>query len=161
MAYVKENRSAPKNQIPKSNEISHISPQSGGTSHDRQSDDDDIMDQLSARIGAFQIAEDGQLRYFGATSNLHILHDGLLSSSQGSSRSVRDEGENVLARAGLSRTPNPDLEKHLEDLYFRWEDPAIHVVDEDMYYLAKEAYNSGQDNTPFYSETLKSAMYVY
>lgn len=116
------------------------------------------MDQLSARVGAFQIAEDGQLRYFGATSNLHILHDGLPSLSRGYCRSVRFDGEETLARAGLDQQISHDLETYLEELYFRWEDPAIHVVDQEMYVQTKIAYNSGQDGSPFYSETLKNAM---
>ena len=53
---------------------------------------------------------------------------------------------------------SPDLEAYLEELYFRWEDPAIHVVDQEMYAEAKTAYESGQDGNPFYSETLKNAM---
>lgn len=116
------------------------------------------MGQLSARVGAFQIAEDGQLRYFGATSNLHILHDGLPSISRGYSRSVRFDGEETLARAGLDQQISPHLEIYLEELYFAWEDPAIHVVDQEMYVEAKRAYKSGQDGSPFYSETLKNAM---
>ncbi|RDW76947.1 hypothetical protein BP6252_05000 [Coleophoma cylindrospora] len=123
-----------------------------------ENDDEEIMDQLADRIGAFQIAEDGQLRYFGATSNLHILHTGLSSLSRVFSRSVRTEGEEVLSRAGLERKISEDLERHLEDLYFRWEDPSIHVVDEEMYFLAKQEYCSGRDGNPFYSETLKNAI---
>lgn len=127
---------------------------------EEQSDDDEVVDQLSARIGTFQIAEDGQLRYYGATSNLHILQNGLSSMPRALHRSIRFEGEEALARAGLNQRIDPDLEKHLEDLYFRWEDPAIHVVDEEMYFLAKSAYYSGDDGNTFYSETLKNTMYV-
>lgn len=126
--------------------------------HDEKSDDDEVMNQLSARIGTFQIAEDGQLRYYGATSNLHILHNGLSSLPRALHRSIRLEGEEALARAELNQRIDPDLEKHLEDLYFRWEDPAIHVVDEEIYFLAKSAYYSGEDGNPFYSETLKNTM---
>ena len=126
--------------------------------HDDQSDDDEVVNQLSARIGTFQIAEDGQLRYYGATSNLHILQNGLSSLPRALHRSIRLEGEEALARAELNQRIDSDLEKHLEDLYFRWEDPAIHVVDEEMYFLAKSAYYSGEDGNPFYSETLKNTM---
>ncbi|KAH8585501.1 fungal-specific transcription factor domain-containing protein [Bisporella sp. PMI_857] len=138
----------------------HVSPQSGYFQLTSQSDDDDedIMNQLSARIGSFQVAEDGQLRYFGATSNLHILHDGLSSLTTRHNRTARDDGDDVLARVGLTFAITPDLERHLEDLYFQWEDPAIHVVDQDMYFDSKNAYYSGQDGNPFYSETLKNAI---
>jgi hypothetical protein len=141
--------------------LTHRSLDTYPTSHSRSSSDDEVMDALSARIGAFQIAEDGQLRYYGATSNLHILHNGLSSIPRALSRSVRTEGEEVLQRAGLYRDIDPVLEKHLEELYFRWEDPAIHTVDEEMYFGAKEGYYAGgEEGNPFYSETLKNAMCV-
>ena len=132
-------------------QAAHVEPE-------RQGQDDDIVDQLSARIGAFQIAEDGQLRYFGATSNLHILHNGVFSLSRSPTRSIRTEGKEVLERAGLSGPVSPEIERHLADMYFKWEDPAIHVVDEEMYHEEHEKWNSGVDGSPFYSETLKNAM---
>lgn len=138
--------------------VLNVSSRGNYADKDRQHDNDEIMDQLSARMGAFQIAEDGQLRYFGATSNLHILHNGLSSLSRPVNRSVRIEGEEVLSRAGLDHTVDRELQRQLEDLYFQWEDPAIHVVDEEMYFLAQNRYYSGEDGTPFYSETLKNAM---
>jgi hypothetical protein len=147
-------------QADKSKSVSCASAPKGSAEHDRQNCDDEIMDQLSARMGTFQIAEDGQLRYFGATSNLHILQNGVCAFSPALSRSVRADGEDVLSRAGVGQKVDQDVERHLEDLYFRWEDPAIHVVDEEMYFLAKSAYYSGQDDGPFYSETLKNAMRV-
>jgi hypothetical protein len=119
---------------------------------------DEMIDQLSARMGSFQIAEDGQLRYFGATSNLHILHNGASSLSRTPIRSVRTEGELALQRAGLGQEISVEFEQHLEKLYFTWEDPAIHVVDKDMYYREQERYVNGEDGTSFYSETLKNAI---
>lgn len=124
----------------------------------RRTQDEDIMDQLSARMGSFQIAEDGQLRYFGATSNLHILHNGIFFLSRSPARAMRTEGNNVLLRDGLAHRVSVDTERHLAELYFKWEDPAIHVVDEEMYYLEQAKWRSGEDGSPFYSETLKNAM---
>jgi hypothetical protein len=121
-------------------------------------DSDEMMDQLSARMGSFQIAEDGQLRYFGATSNLHILHNGVSSLSRTPTRSVRIEGAAALESAGWAQEVSADFEEHLEKLYFTWEDPAIHVVDKDMYYKEKEKYERGQDGISYYSETLKNAI---
>jgi hypothetical protein len=122
------------------------------------SKDDEIVDQLAARMGSFQIAEDGQLRYFGATSNLHIVHNGQFSLSRTPARSMRAGGEEALNRAGLAIPVRPEVEYHLEQLYFSWEDPSIHVVDEEAYYEEKNKWESGQDGSPFYSQTLKNAI---
>lgn len=120
-----------------------------------------MIDQLSARMGSFKIAEDGQLRYFGATSNLHILHNGASSMFRAPIRSVQRDGKLALQRAGLGQDVPAAFEQHLEKLYFAWEDPAIHVVDEEMYHREKARYEENEDtSTSFFSESLKNAMYV-
>lgn len=123
-------------------------------------DPDNITSSLAARMGSLQIAEDGQLRYYGPTSNLHLYHAGLHSLSRSTIRHVATEGGQVLARAGLDQLVAPDLERHLAELYFAWEDPAIHVVDEEVFFLEKQKWKSGHTNTPYYSETLNNAMQV-
>lgn len=65
-----------------------------------------------------------------------------------------------MARAGLDHPIAPDVERHLAELYFAWEDPAIHVVDEEVFFLEKQKWKSGHTNTPYYSETLNNAMQV-
>lgn len=123
-------------------------------------DPDNITSSLAARMGSLQIAEDGQLRYYGPTSNLHLYHAGLHSLARSTIRHVATEGAQALARAGLDHPVAPDVERHLAELYFAWEDPAIHVVDEEVFFLEKRKWKSGQTNTPYYSETLNSAMQV-
>lgn len=64
----------------------------------------------------------------------------------------------ALARAGLDHPVAPDVERHLAELYFAGEDPAIHVVDEQIIFLEKQKWKSGHMNTPYYPENLNSAM---
>lgn len=129
-----------------------------GITQPEPTDPDNITSSLSARMGSLQIAEDGQLRYYGPTSNLHLYHAGLHSLSRSTIRHVATEGMQALARAGLDHPVAPDVERHLAELYFAWEDPAIHVVDEEIFFLEKQKWKSGHTNTPYYSETLNSAM---
>lgn len=131
-----------------------------GLSQAEPTDPDNITSSLAARMGSLQIAEDGQLRYYGPTSNLHLYHAGLHSLSRSTIRHVATEGTQVLARAGLDHTVTPDVERHLAELYFAWEDPAIHVVDEEVFFLEKQKWKTGHTNTPYYSETLNNAMQV-
>jgi hypothetical protein len=111
-------------------------------------------------MGSLQIAEDGQLRYYGPTSNLHLYHNGLQSLSRSTIRHVATEGNEVLRRAGLDQKIPLAVEMHLAHLYFSWEDPAIHVVDEEIFFLEKQKWIAGNKNTPYYSETLNNAMLV-
>lgn len=131
-----------------------------GISQAEPADPDNITNSLAARMGSLQIAEDGQLRYYGPTSNLHLYHAGLHSLSRSTIRHVATEGSQVLARAGLDHPVAADVERHLAELYFAWEDPAIHVVDEEVFFLEKQKWKSGHTNTPYYSETLNNAMLV-
>ncbi|PMD54418.1 uncharacterized protein K444DRAFT_598015 [Hyaloscypha bicolor E] len=119
---------------------------------------DNITNSLAARMGSLQIAEDGQLRYYGPTSNLHLYHNGLQSLSRSTIQHVAIEGNEVLRRAGLDQKIPLAVEMHLAHLYFSWEDPAIHVVDEEIFFLEKQKWIAGNKNTPYYSETLNNAI---
>ena len=138
-----------------------VNPQSPIVNLNQEAQDqepDGIEEYLSARMGSLQIAEDGQLRYYGPTSNLHIYHNGLLSLSRSSIRTVATEGRAALQRAELDAPTNPDIETHLARLYFAWEDPAIHVVDEEVFFAEKQRWLAGDFETSYYSETLNNAM---
>ena len=147
----------PKSPIP-------AAPRSISTSTDRQSQSElsdegsDVTSQLAGRMGSLRIAEDGQLRYYGSTSNLHLHHNGFPSLSRPSIRHVSTEGDDVLKRMGLDRSVPLVLQIHLAKLYFAWEDPAIHTVDERTYFQEKRKWDSDREMTPYYSETLNNAV---
>ncbi|KAF4998800.1 hypothetical protein FDECE_11702 [Fusarium decemcellulare] len=125
---------------------------------DSEGEDNDITGILSARMGALRLVEDGQLRYYGPTSNLHVHSDGLRSLSSPSFRSVTTEGTGVLRRLGLDQEVPLALETHLAKLYFAWEDPAIHVVDEEIFFVEKRRCLLQDTSSPYYSETLNNAI---
>ncbi|KAG7120854.1 Nitrogen assimilation transcription factor nit-4 like protein [Verticillium longisporum] len=47
---------------------------------------------------------------------------------------------------------------HLAKLYFAWEDPIIHVVDEDVFFEEKNNAILHGKSSPYYSETLNNAI---
>ncbi|KAL2825533.1 fungal-specific transcription factor domain-containing protein [Aspergillus pseudoustus] len=119
---------------------------------------DQGLDVLSERFGSLQLAEDGQMRFFGATSNLHILHVGLFPLNDSNIRSVYGEERGILRRTGLSEEIPEELENHLLRLYFCWENPNIPVVDEKVFYAERAKYRATGRSTHRYSETLNNAM---
>lgn len=125
---------------------------------DSGDEDNSITGILSARMGALRLVEDGQLRYYGPTSNLHVHVDGLRSLSSPSFRSVATEGIGVLRRLGLDKEVPLALETHLAMLYFAWEDPAIHVVDQETFFAEKRRCLLQGTGSPYYSETLNNAI---
>ena len=75
--------------------------------------DDALVDQLSGRMGSLQLADDGQLRFYGPTSNLTILQNGTLSLGTSSRVSVAENWPDILARAGVGHVVDTELEDHL------------------------------------------------
>ncbi|KAK5000697.1 hypothetical protein LTR66_000488 [Elasticomyces elasticus] len=122
-----------------------------------QDSDDDITHQLADRFGRLQLAEDGQLRYYGATSHLHMMSQEPVSFDQPSSCHMRDGGDAAVDRAGLQWTPDVDYESHLTRLYFAWHNPWVNEVDQQIYHREKLVYDSGRD-TPLYTPALSSAI---
>jgi len=122
-----------------------------------QDSDDDITNQISSRFGRMRLAEDGQLRYYGATSHFSMLPNELGSLCRPHVRYVRKDGEAAVDRVNLHWTPDLDYEDHLTKLYFAWHSPFVNEVDKDIYLREKKHYDSGQD-TPLYSPALGNAV---
>ena len=117
-----------------------------------------LIDQLSGRIGSLQIAEDGQLRFYGATSNLHILHNGPMSLSRSKFRSLIEEGADLLNGGGVGHYVSEEFEDHLLKLYMCWEEPSIHVVDETVFWRERRRCKATNSTSSVYSEVLTNAM---
>ena len=133
---------------------------------DTESDEEDeaensVLEQLSYRIGTLKLAGDGHLRYYGPTSNLNLVDD--VSASQQSqlpdSRTVRQDGQDVLNHLQIGKPVDQALEDHLVELYFTWQNPSAYVVDKEMYRIARSKWRDERNDTPFYSEVLTNAMY--
>lgn len=115
--------------------------------------------QISDRLGKRQIAEDGCLRYYGATSNVHILHNATEFLTEPHVRSVETHGKEAISQANLEWSGDLKYEEHLLDLFFAWHNPLFNVVDKCCFYRARAIYATG-NRTLFYSPCLSNAMYV-
>jgi hypothetical protein len=120
--------------------------------------DEGLIEQLTGRMGSMQIAEDGQKRFYGATSNLHILHNGPMSLTRSRFSSMQREGELLLQHRGLDQFVDREFEDHLLKLYFCWEDPSIHVMDEELFFREREKCKGTYEPSYLYSEVLVNAM---
>lgn len=122
-----------------------------------QSHTDEPTEQLASRLGRLRIAEDGQLRYYGATSNLHMIRNGMLPCFQPTIRTTSTHGKAALERAGLPWNDDPEYEAHLTKLFFAWHNTFLYVVHEAAYYSHRSLHRSGASTT-YYSPTLENAM---
>ncbi|KAL1591350.1 hypothetical protein SLS60_012049 [Paraconiothyrium brasiliense] len=118
---------------------------------------EELVDLLSDRMGTLQIGEDGQIRYYGPTSTFGLLN---MSSTDPLHvhRSVRDDGQEYLDRLDVGAKVPHELEEHLVNLYFTWQDASFHIVDREMYEAGKLKWHQDMLDTPYYSEALRNAM---
>ncbi|ETS78545.1 hypothetical protein PFICI_10607 [Pestalotiopsis fici W106-1] len=118
---------------------------------------DALVEQLSDRMGSLQIGPGGNVRYFGPTSDFHLVQmppsDNLTIH-----RSVRNDGQEYLERLGLHKDVDDSLRKHLTDLYFTWQNPTMCVVDRKMYEEAMVQWQEQKQDTPYFSEALENAI---
>lgn len=121
----------------------------------------DVIDQISHRIGTLKIAGDGHLRFYGATSNLNLVDVSATQQRQRpDARTVRHDGQDILNHLRVGQPVDQELEDHLVELYFTWQNTSTYVVDKEMYMIARTKWREEYDDTPFYSEVLTNAMYV-
>ncbi|KAJ5125859.1 hypothetical protein N7526_008036 [Penicillium atrosanguineum] len=128
-------------------------------SEDENEAENDVIEQLSNRIGTLKIAGDGHLRFYGATSNLNLVDVSATQQRQRpDARTVRHDGQDILNHLRVGQPVDQGLEDHLVELYFTWQNPSIYVVDKEMYMTARFKWRNEYDDTPFYSEVLTNAM---
>jgi hypothetical protein len=136
---------------------------------------DPEIELLVKRTGSLQFSDHGQLKYFGATSNVHFLRNSIpfqpptstfLPSSAEKGRSPSDSPLPECI-GDVTHTVPRELEDHLIQLYFTWENPYFRVVDEEAFMSARQqvlSRSDSEDNTPVsscYSEFLVNAMFVF
>ncbi|KAK8196234.1 fungal-specific transcription factor domain-containing protein, partial [Phyllosticta paracitricarpa] len=136
--------------------LEHSGPMDNSADDSDDESEDELIKQISTRMGSLQLAPDGHLRYYGATSN--ILCDFPDTDHTQTRRTVRRDGRDVLEAANLDKTVDPSIEEHLISLYFAWQEPFFHVVDEKMYHIGKQEWREEKKDVAYYSEVLTNAM---
>ncbi|KAF5004621.1 hypothetical protein FDECE_8896 [Fusarium decemcellulare] len=120
--------------------------------------EDELVEQLSDRIGTLRIRPGGHIRFFGSTSNFNLLElpgpDGVMNVHH---RTVQNDGMKYLELLGVEKEVPPDIEEHLTGLYFAWQDPSSHVIEKGLFEAARIQWHNGQD-TPYYCKSLSNAI---
>ncbi|OJZ85522.1 hypothetical protein ASPFODRAFT_82537 [Aspergillus luchuensis CBS 106.47] len=131
----------------------------GGPKEDEMEEDgdsdDEVTDQLSCRLGRLQVTHDGQLRYFGSTSNLTLL-DALVDVTP--PIAIPRDAPELLENAKLNQNVDEAFEKHLIELFFAWQDPSLHVIDAESFWRSRTQSREEGLVTPYYSRALSDAI---
>jgi hypothetical protein len=119
---------------------------------------DELVDQLSDRVGTLHIKPGGHIRFYGSTSNFNLLETPASDVNMNVHRTIRNDGTELLDRLRLNKNVPTELEDHLISLYFTWQDPSFHAVDRRMFEEAKIIWRDKGEDTSYYSEALRNAM---
>ena len=122
--------------------------------------DNEIIEQLSTRLGDLLISDTGELRYYGPTSNLTLTEGGIPREHRPSVTSRSKEAFARLEQDGIRHDPNVELCDQLIDLYFTWQDPSCHIVDRDIFYKERDLCKDTERESSLYSAALENVMLV-
>jgi hypothetical protein len=131
---------------------------------DISSDEEDhkeVTGQISDRIGTLLDTAKGNWRFYGATSNLHLSND--RHALQLEPWSISQQQARISAQLeflDLDHTFDAHFTQHLIRLYLTWQNPSLHIVDQDAFEKAQELRIRKGEKSTFYTEFLVNAMLV-
>ncbi|KAF5671880.1 Nit-4-like protein [Fusarium denticulatum] len=88
---------------------------------------------ISDRLGALNIGEDGQIHYFGSRSNLSLLKNSPVASSTVSSRDLQKQAADTLDQLNLRVEVSDELRNHLLDLFWSWQNTWQYLVVKELF----------------------------
>jgi Fungal specific transcription factor domain len=116
-----------------------------------------LLQKISTQQGAITVADDGKLRYYGPTSNRHLLYEGYGKASPAREEKLQACAE-LLRAHGLSPCVDRALRDHLIYIYFTWIDPFFHLIDRDIFLKHMELADTDPQRCFFYSPALLYAI---
>ncbi|EON68437.1 hypothetical protein W97_07761 [Coniosporium apollinis CBS 100218] len=129
-----------------------------GASSSEDEHDDEIIEQLSTRLGALLIGDMGELRYYGPTSNLTLTEGGIPREHRPSVTRRSKEAIAELEQNGIGHDPDIDLVDQLIDLYFTWQDPSCHIVDKLIFHEERDLCKGSDRESSLYSAALENVI---
>lgn len=137
----------------------HDVPVTGDDTSSDEEDHKEVTGQISDRIGTLLGTSKGNWRFYGATSNLHLSKDKQVLQLE--PRSISHQQTRISAQLEflhLNHTFDARITRHLTRLYFTWQNPSLHVVDQDAFEQAQDLYIRKGEKSTFYTEFLVNAM---
>ncbi len=115
------------------------------------------VEELADILGRFNIGDGGEVCYFGSRSNFNLLRGSMTNTL--SSYRVRKRGYEAAQRQVGLVDVTPDLQDHLLDLFWRWQNTWQFIISEPLFKRDLNK-NSGSFSAKFYSPLLLSAIFA-
>ncbi|RKK88002.1 hypothetical protein BFJ71_g13137 [Fusarium oxysporum] len=103
---------------------------------------------ISDRLGALNIGEDGQIHYFGSRSNFSLLKNSPVASSTVSSRELQKQAADTLDQLNLRVEVSDELRNHLLDLFWSWQNTWQYLVVKELFLEDLYITHSGRYASP-------------
>ncbi|KAI7767057.1 hypothetical protein LZL87_012343 [Fusarium oxysporum] len=103
---------------------------------------------ISDRLGALNIGEDGQIHYFGSRSNFSLLKNSPVASSTVSSRELQKQAADTLDQLNLRVEVSDELRNHLLDLFWSWQNTWQYIVVKELFLEDLYITHSGRYASP-------------
>lgn len=115
-----------------------------------------LVDELSHRVGTLTIGPAGRTKLHGASLMFDV--EKAKNSTFASGNSELFASSQATSTHGGSGSDIPEeLQEHLVNQYFDWENPFSDIVDREIYTIAKARCSNGEA-TPYFSQALCNAM---
>ncbi|VUC35672.1 unnamed protein product, partial [Clonostachys rosea] len=112
-------------------------------------DDHDPLSELTGLVGRLAVVEDGQIHYFGSQSSFNLPRQ---SSSpiavQDPWVKMQTQGLAAAHQLGMLITVSTELEEHLLDLYWRWQNPWNYIVHKGAFLRSRRGLDGGRYCSP-------------
>lgn len=115
-----------------------------------------LVDELSHRVGTLTIGHAGRTKLRGP-SLMFDVGKGKDSEISGDHWEPLKHAASPSTQSGSGPDVPEELQEHLVNQYFDWENPSSDLADREIYTLAKAQYRKGEE-TPYFSQALCSAM---
>lgn len=122
-------------------------------------DHNEVTSQISERMGGLIANREGQWRFYGATSNLHLAK-GRPASGNATKGHAQQASRNSarLKLFSVAQTVDADLVQHLINLYFSWHNASLHIVDQEYFEYGRVLNDRDHKQSAFYSDFLVNSM---
>ncbi|KAM0328902.1 hypothetical protein ACHAPQ_007038 [Fusarium lateritium] len=140
-----------------SSDLSTVAPlQEEDEDHAEEDDTAEVSQQFSERLGTLLLNANGEWRFYGATSNLHLVHGDF--GQDFPDFSCRKSIQAILDTAGVGHAVDEQLINHLITLYFTWQNPSLRVVDQEAFQTARNEFLLSPREDGLYCEFLVNSM---
>ncbi|GJC90765.1 nitrogen assimilation transcription factor nit-4 [Colletotrichum liriopes] len=107
------------------------------------------LSDLTGLVGRLNVIDDGQLHYFGSQSSYNLVREPLHEADPHEpSLRVQRQGLAAAAQLGKLVTVSDELQEHLLELYWRWQNPWNYVIHKSAFLKSFRGEDDGKYCSP-------------